>query len=241
MLIPMRRSLLAVLSIALGARTAGAQRSHAAPLTSWTISGTLGGFARGNGDAVVSWLRHNAYGVSEPQRCGLDLLFQPVCSPSDPYPRVENKQVVAYLASARGNLTENVSLEFFYGTEQSGTAIGRCDDQATPRDVRCKDRFMPVDFGGVSLAILPVFETRHFHFGAGPAYLVADWQMRPRDLWGLWFDATFSRVASPIFARAQYRVYRSASFAPERQFGGLRASTLFFGLGVAGGIGDSDR
>jgi hypothetical protein len=238
---PMRRTPVAVLSIALGAAAASAQGSHASPLTSWTITGTLGGFARGNGDAVVSWLRHNAYGASEPQRCVLDLLFQRTCSAADPYPRFEHRQLVAYLASARGNLTENVSLEIFYGTEQSGTAIGRCDDSATPRDARCKDRFMPVDFGGMSFAMMPVLATRHLHVGGGPAFFLADWQMRPRNLLGLWFDATFSRASSPFFLRAQYRVYRSASFAPERQFGGLRASTLFLGLGAAGGIGDSDR
>jgi hypothetical protein len=97
--------------------------------------------------------------------------------------------------------------------------------------VRCTDRFLELEFGGGSVAMLAVVSTGHVHFGAGPALLLANWRMIPAHLAGMWFDATADREPWPFFVRAQYRVYRSASFAPELQFTDLHPSTLFMGLG----------
>ena len=76
--------------------------------------------------------------------------------------------------------------------------------------------------------MLAVVKTGHFHFGAGPALLLANWRMHPAHLGGMWFDATADREPWPFFLRAQYRVYRPASYAP---FTDLHPSTLFVGLG----------
>src|SRR5205085_11277506 len=65
----------------------------------------------------------------------------------------------------------------------------------------------------------------------GPALLMANWEMKPAHLPGMWFDATFDRDPIPIFARVQYRIYRSTTLAPDQGFTAFHPSTLFVGLG----------
>ena len=138
---------------------------------------------------------------------------------------------LARLATIQWRLSARTAIEVAVASEQSGVAQGRCNDQASPKDVRCTDRFIELQFGGASFAMLGVLSTRYVHLGAGPAILLANWPMQPAHLAGMWFDATADREPWPFFLRAQYRVYRLASFAPEQQFSGFHPSTLFLGLG----------
>jgi len=79
--------------------------------------------------------------------------------------------------------------------------------------------------------MLAVVSTDHVHLGVGPALLLANWRMQPAHLAGMWVDATADHEPWPFFLRAQYRIYRPASFAPEQRFTGFHPSTLFMGLG----------
>jgi len=198
----------------------------------WTFTIEGGGFVEGNRHAVTSWLRRNSYGVAEPKHCGVDVLISLVCGDAVQYPRVEDSGVIAGIASVRRRLSNRWSLELSAATEQSGVATGRCDDLATPKDPRCTNRFMEVPFGGGSFALLGVATTGHLHLGAGPALMLANWQMKPAHLAGAWLDATIDRDPWPLFARAQYRIYRSTSLASDQGFSGFHPSTLFVGLGI---------
>jgi hypothetical protein len=79
--------------------------------------------------------------------------------------------------------------------------------------------------------MLAVLTASHFHVGVGPALLLANWRMQPAHLAGMWVDASADHEPWPFFLRAQYRIYRPASFAPEQRFTGFHPSTLFMGLG----------
>lgn len=198
----------------------------------WTFTVDVGGFVQGNRAAVTTWLSRNAYGVAEPRHCGFDLLFRPKCDEAVKYPQVSASGIVAGFASVRRTLSNRWSAELVAATEQSGVATGRCDDLATPKDARCTSRFRDVPFGGGSLAFLGIVSARNLHVGVGPALMLANWEMRPAHLSGAWVDATVDREAWPVFARAQYRIYRSTSFA-EQGFSGFHPSTLFVGLGFS--------
>lgn len=214
------------------AREASAQSPTPRPQPSpWSFTINVGGFVEGNRHAVTSWLRRNGYGVAEPKHCGFDILIALVCDDAVQYPRVEDSGIVAGMASVRRVLSDRWSVELFAATEQSGVATGRCDDQAIPTNARCTNRFLEVSFGGGSFALLAAATTSHLRVGAGPAFMLANWQMKPAHLAGVWVDATVDREPSPFFARAQYRIYRSTSLAPEQGFSGFHPSTLFVGLG----------
>jgi hypothetical protein len=203
--------------------------NHAAP-AAWAVTVNLGVFVQGNRQAIASWLRDNAYGVAEPKRCGFNLHLESVCDAPVSYPRVSNSGIVGGLATIRRRITDRTGVELAVATEQSGVATGRCNVQSLPKDARCTDTFIELEFGGASMAMLGVITTGHLHFGAGPALLLANWRMYPAHLAGMWFDVTADREPWPFFLRAQYRVYRPASFAP---FTDLHPSTLFMGLGFA--------
>lgn len=207
----------------------------------WTATLSLGGYARGNRGAVRSWLAANGYGVPEPRHCGFDLLFRPVCDSAVAYPRVSSATFVGWTLGIQRRLNDRASVEVFGATEQSGSAIGRCDDAAVPKDSRCTDRFMTVDFGGASLAALGVVHAGRLHLGAGPAVLLANWAMEPAHLAGLWIDATYGGKRVPLFARAQYRWYQSASFPPTQHFSRFHPSTLFLGVGFTVTVDDEPR
>lgn len=226
---------LAIAAASLGVtRVAAAQPSPThAPAGKWSFTIDVGGFVEGNGHAVTSWLRRNAYGVTEPKQCGFDILLSPVCDDGAKYPRVEGSGILAGMASVRRGLSDRWSVELLAATEQGGVATGRCDDLAVPKDPRCTNRFMEVPFGGGSFALVGAATTGHFHLAAGPALMLANWRMKPAHLSGVWIDATFDRDPSPFFARAQYRVYRSTTLAPESGFSGFHPSTLFIGLGFS--------
>ena len=218
----------ATLGVARGARGQTVARPHR-PAWSFTIG--VGGFAQGNRGAVTSWLAHNSYGTLDPGLCGYDPHFQRVCDDAVQYPQVSGGSIVAGIASVRRVIWDRWSAELFAATEQSGVATGRCDDAATPKDPRCTSRFLRVPFGGGSFALLAGMSTKHVHLGAGPAVLLANWDMKPAHLTGLWLDATLDREPSPFLVRAQYRIYRSTNFAPATGFSGFHPSTLFVGLG----------
>jgi hypothetical protein len=198
----------------------------------WSFTIDLGGFVQGNRAAITSWLSRNAYGVAEPRRCGFDQLFRPACDDAVKYPQVSESGIIAGFVSVRRELSRRWSAELLAATEQSGVATGRCDDLATPKDARCTSRFREVPFGGGSVALLGIVSAHNLHFGAGPALMLANWEMRPAHLSGLWVDATVDREVWPVFARAQYRIYRSTSLA-QQGFSGFRPSTLFVGLGFS--------
>jgi hypothetical protein len=209
--------------------TAQAPRSEP---SAWTFTIDGGGFIEGNRQAVTSWLRRNSYGVAEPRHCGVDALISLVCGDPEAYPRVRDSGVAAGIVSVRRLVSDRWSVELFAATEQGGIATGRCDDLATPKDPRCTNRFIEVPFGGGSFALLGVATAGHFRLGAGPALLLANWEMQPAHLAGVWVDATLDRDPSPFFVRAQGRIYRATSLAPEQGFSGFHPSTLFVGLGV---------
>lgn len=216
---------LAVVHVAMGQATASQRPSP------WTFTVDVGGFVQGNRSAVANWLRRNSYGVPEPKHCGFDFLFRPICDDASNYPHASGG-IVAGMASVRRALSDRWSLELFAATEQSGVVTGRCNDDAVPRDPRCVNRFIEVPFGGGSAAILAVVGTRHLHAGIGPALLMANWEMKPAHLAGMWFDASVEHDPWPIVARAQYRIYRSTTLAPAQGFSAFHPSTLFVGLGV---------
>jgi hypothetical protein len=218
----------ATLAVASGARGQTMARPHR-PAWSFTID--VGGFVEGNRVAVTSWLARNAYGTLDPGLCGFDPHFQRVCDDAVQYPQASGGSIVAGIASVRRTLSDRWSAELFGATEQAGVATGRCDDSATPRDPRCTSRFVRVPFSGGSFALLAAASVKHLRVGAGPALLLANWDMKPAHLTGLWLDATLDWEPSPFLARAQYRIYRSANFAPEKGFSGFHPSTLFVGLG----------
>jgi hypothetical protein len=215
-----------------------AQTAHR-PDPVWSVDVSLGGFAPGNRSAVTHWLARNGYGAPEPKHCGFDLLLQSVCDPPDPYPKVSGSQVLGWTIGVRRVLSDRVSVELLAATEQSGTVVGRCDDSATPRDQRCTDRFMTLDFGGASIGTLGVWKTPFVHVGAGPAMLFANWEMQPAHLAGIWFDARFGHERIPVFAHAQYRVYQSASLSPSQHFTSFHPQTLLLGMGVLFGFDES--
>jgi hypothetical protein len=126
-------------------------------------------------------------------------------------------------------LTGHVLVETIVAGEQSGTALGHCDESSVPKDPRCTDQYVELDFRAISFASLAVLEMHRLHVGAGPAILIADWRMKPNRLPGVWMDATY-RVRSPFFARVQYRVYRSTALV-DRGFTRLHPSALFVGAG----------
>jgi hypothetical protein len=216
------------LGVARGASGQTAARLH---VPAWSFTIDVGGFVEGNRGAVRSWLARNSYGALDPGLCGFDLLFRRQCDDAVQYPQVSGGSIVAAVASVRRTISNRWSAELFAATEQSGVATGRCEDSASPRDPRCTSRFLRVPFGGASFALLGTVSTKHLHLGAGPALLLANWEMEPAHLTGLWLDATVDRESSPFFIRAQYRIYRSTSFAPEKGFSGFHPSTLFVGLG----------
>jgi hypothetical protein len=202
-------------------------------LSAWSVTLEVGGFVRGNGTAVARWLRDNAYGATEPEHCGFDLLFRRVCDSSVVYPRKSGMGVVALMGSVRRRIDNRLSLELLGATEQAGTVTGRCDDLAVPKDPRCTERFVDVRISGGSLAFLPIVSSYGFHLGAGPALLLANWTMKPAHLAGLWLDGTFERTEFPLFVHVQYRIYRSTTFSPSGGFTGFHPSTLYAGLGFA--------
>jgi hypothetical protein len=222
----------ASLGVARGAFAQTIQTTPTSAQSTWSFTVDVGGFVQGNRAAVTSWLSRNAYGVAEPRHCGFDLFFRPACEDAVKYPRVSSSGIVAGFASVRRKVSNRWSAEFVAATEQSGVATGRCDDLATPKDVRCTSRFREVQFGGGSLAMLGIFSARNLHVGAGPALMLANWEMRPAHLTGAWVDATIDREAWPVFVRAQYRVYGTTSFA-QQGFSGFHPSTLFVGLGFS--------
>jgi hypothetical protein len=220
----------ALLGVATGAFAQSAPGARPHP---WTVTIDVGGFVQGNRAAVTSWLSRNSYGTLDPGLCGFDPHFQRQCDDAVQYPQVSGGSFVAAFASVARTVTDRWSVEMFAAMEQSGVATGRCDDAATPRDPRCTSKFKRVPFGGGSFALLASVGTSHVHLGAGPALLLANWDMTPAHLAGLWVDATADHEPWPFFARAQYRVYRSTSYGPEQGFSGFHPSSLFLGLGFA--------
>jgi len=205
----------------------------------WSVDATLGGFATGNRAAVTHWLTRNGYGAPEPQHCGFNPLLQAECDPAVPYPKVSGSQIVGWTLGIRRVISDQVSVDVLAASEQSGTAIGRCDDAATPRDPRCTNRFMTLDFGGASLGALGIWRGRRLRLGAGPALLLANWAMEPAHLAGIWLDARYGPERIPVFVHAQYRLYQSASFAPSEHFTRFHPQTLFLGMGVTIGFDES--
>lgn len=222
----------ASIGVARGALGQAASAPAPAPQSPWSITIDVGGFVQGNRAAIASWLSRNAYGVPEPRHCGFDFFFRPACDDAVNYPTVSGSGLLGGLVSVRRKVSDRWGAEVLAATEQSGVVTGRCDDLALPKDARCTSRFKEVSFGGGSLALLGVVSVRNLHVGAGPALMLANWEMRPAHLPGVWVDATVDREAWPVFARAQYRIYRSATFA-QTGFGGFHPSTLFVGLGVS--------
>ena len=228
-----RSMTIAVASLGVGSGAcAQAMQAQAPSPSPWSFTVDVGGFVQGNRASVMSWLSRNAYGVAEPKHCGFDRLFRPACDDAVKYPQVSASGVVAGFASVRRKFSNRWSTELVAATEQSGVATGRCDDLATPKDVRCTSRFRDVPFGGGSLALLGIISARNLHVGAGPALMLANWEMRPAHLSGAWVDATVDTEAWPVFLRAQYRIYGSTSFA-QPGFSGFHPSTLFVGLGFS--------
>jgi hypothetical protein len=210
---------------------ANGQSSRDPRSSAWALTLDVGAFVHGNKQAVSHWLRRNGYGVTQPKQCGFDILLRPTCEPAVNYPQVAESGIVAGVVSIRRTLTQRFSLELLGATEQSGAALGRCDDLAVPKDSRCSERLLEVDFGGASVAMTGVVATRYLRVGVGPALLLANWQMKPAHLAGIWFDAMLEREPFPFFVRAQYRFYRSANLGVQG-FTGFHPSTLFVGLGV---------
>ena len=224
------RTFTAAVLLAGAAIGAAAQASARAPQPTWTLTVDLGAFAWGNRAAIVNWLRHNSYGASE-QVCGFDIHIEPICDPVVRYPRVSDSGIIARMATVERRISARTGFAVAVSTEQGGVVRGRCNDSATPKDSRCTVRYIELDFSGASFAMMGVLSTEYVHVAAGPALLLANWSMQPAHLAGMWFDATADREPWPLFLRAQYRVYRQASFAPEQHFSGFHPSTLFLGLG----------
>lgn len=213
------------------ANVAGSQRPADEPEPRWTFGASVGGFLRGNSNAVKQWLRKNSYGANEPLSCGFDPLLNVTCITPDPYPRLSPSSVVSVMGSVALRLADRVLIETSIAGEQSGTALGHCDAATVPRDARCTDRFVQLEFSGISFATLAVLEVQRLHIGAGPAILLAEWRMKPNDLPGVWMDATYRIRSSPFFARMQYRFYRSTTLDGPVRFTRFHPSTLFVGAG----------
>lgn len=229
------------LALAFSSPALGHAQSAPDPPAPWAFTISVGGYMPGNRTAVSSWLSANGYGVAAPPQCGFDALLTPVCDPGTRYPKVSRADIVGWLFSVRRSIGQRASVEVLGATEQSGSVTGRCDDSAVPRDVRCTSRFVTVDFGGASLAALASVRARAFHFGAGPALLLANWEMQPAHLAGLWLDARFGGDRIPVFARAQFRIYQSVSFSPPEQFTSFHPATLYLGAGITVHLDDSSR
>jgi hypothetical protein len=219
--------------------------THAQPAASetsaWTFSVSVGGYARGNRAAVRGWLAANGYGVAQPKQCGFDVLVRPVCDPEVPYPQVAESQFLGWMIALGHTIAPRASVEVLGASEQAGSIIGRCDDTAVPRDARCTSRFVTVDFSGASIAALGVVQAGRFHFGTGPALLLANWEMEPAHLYGVWLDATYGGERFPLFARAQYRLYQSTSMDPSQHFTRFHPSTLYVGGGILFRIDDTPQ
>ena len=200
------------------------------PAPSWTFTASAGGFAVGTGRALSRWLDRNAYGVSH-ESCGFDLSLKKICNPTEVYPKAETSRLGATVGVRRA-LRGAIAVEALVSNEQSGTVTGRCDATATPRDARCTEPFIVMDFSGASFASLLEMSVGKLRVGAGPALLFANWTLEPAHLAGLWLDATYGVRSSPFVLRAQYRVY-GATRSPTRGFGDVTPSTLFLGLGFA--------
>src|SRR5262245_9554325 len=128
------RALAAAILIAAAAFNAAAQASNQTPSPTWALTVDLGAFVRGNRAAIASWLRHNAYGDTEPKKCGFNLLIEPVCDPPVRYPRMSESGDLARLATIQRRLSARAAIEVAVASEQSGVAKGRCNDQASPKD-----------------------------------------------------------------------------------------------------------
>ncbi len=207
--------------------------------SAWEFTVSIGGYARGNRAAVTSWLAHNAYGSPEPKHCGFDSIFRTVCDDPVAYPKTSHSDLLGWTLGVGRRVTDRLAIDVFGATEQSGTVVGRCDDLATPRDPRCTNRFLTVEFGGASAAALGVVSTGHLHLGAGPAMMLANWDMRPAHLPGLWLDATYGAEGFPLFAHAQYRFYQAAGNSTPDHFTGFHPSTLYVGMGFTVRVDDS--
>jgi len=228
-------ALVTALAVAVSLRAQPARRAEPA----WSVDASLGGFTPGNRAAVANWLVRNGYGISEPSHCSFDVLLNSTCDAPDPYPKVSASGFVGWTLGVRHVVTEQTSVELLVASEQSGKILGRCDDSATPRDERCTNRFMTVDFGGASFGSLGIWRGRRLHLGAGPALLLANWDMTPAHLAGMWFDARYGLERIPLFAHVQYRFYQSTSFAPSQHFTRFHPQTLLLGMGVTIGFDDS--
>jgi len=212
-------------------RHVGAQIASRPAGERWSYAFDVGGFVQGNGKAIQHWLSANAYGATEPRRCTFDILFRAICDDPVGYPK-SNGRAFAAMGSVRRNFSDGAALELFLSMEQSGDVTGRCDDLAAPKDPRCTNRFLEVSFGGASFSLLGEISRGWLHLGAGPALLLANWDMTPSHLAGVWFDATIERDPIPVFLRGQYRYYASTSLAPSKGFSGFHPSSLFVGLGL---------
>ena len=222
-----------VASLLLGSpRHAGAQSANGSTTSTWSYGFDVGGFLAGNGQAIKQWLSANAYGATEPRRCTFDSLFRPICDDPVGYPKTSRGNSVALMGSIRRSFSTHRALELFISMEQSGEVTGRCDDLASPKDPRCSDRFMDVSFGGASFALLGEVSRGWVHVGAGPALLLANWEMTPSHLAGVWLDATVERDPIPFFIRGQYRYYMATGTEWIRGFSGFHPSSLFLGLGL---------
>lgn len=220
-----------ILLFAAGPRVA-AQTAGRGSGAGWSYAFGVGDFVQGNAKAIQQWLTENAYGATEPRRCTFDSLFRPICADPVGYPKSTGGSAFAVMGSVRRNFSERMALELFISMEQSGAVTGRCDDLASPKDPRCTNRFLEVSFGGASFSLLGEIRRGWVHLGAGPALLLANWDMTPSHLAGVWFDATIERDPIPVFLRAQYRYYASTSLTPSKGFSDFHPSSLFVGLGL---------
>jgi hypothetical protein len=214
-----------------GGGRVSAQEASRAPGPTWSYAFDVGGFLAGNGKAIRQWLSANAYGATEPRRCTFDSLFRAICDDPVGYPKTSGSPL-ALMGSIRRSFSSRSAFELFISMEQSGQVTGRCDDLASPKDPRCSDRFMDVSFGGASFALLGEVSRGWVHVGAGPALLLANWDMTPSHLAGVWFDATVERDPIPFFIRGQYRYYTATGVEWIKGFSGFHPSSLFVGLGL---------
>jgi len=225
-----RRAAIVVLVFG-AATTAQGQRPEREREPRWTFGASVGGFLRGNSNAVRQWLRQNSYGASEPPSCTFNPLLNRTCEPSDPYPRISASSHVSEMGSIGLRLSDRVLIETSVAGEQSGTALGHCDAAAVPVDARCTERFVEFEFSGISFGAMALLEWNHLRIGAGPAILLADWRMKPNNLPGVWTDAQYRIRSWPFFARIQYRYYQSATLDGPVGFTRFHPSTLFVGAG----------
>jgi hypothetical protein len=230
-----RGALAATLVIA-AARQGDAQRPSRSGGPTWSYAFDVGGFVQGNGNAIRSWLTDNAYGATEPRRCTFDSLFRAVCDDPQGYPKTDVRNRFVVMGSIRRTFTEHKAIELFLSMEQAGQVTGRCDDLALPKDPRCTNRFIDVSFGGASFALLAEISRGWLHLGAGPALLLANWDMSPSHLAGVWLDGTIEHDPIPVFMRGQYRYYMSTGLDAAKGFSGFHPSSLFLGLGFRTGI-----